>query len=183
MEDVKYAGFWRRAAALFVDSIVTSPLIFLIMWTQTNNISLYAVIIIPITIIGWIYNGYFLKRWGATIGKMVLKIKVTGLGGEALSYKQIFYRYVVYFGLPALSLVCFLYLYKDMDVASFDSLDTKAKVDYIKTNAPPMQSWINLGINLWFWGEFLVLIFNKRKRAIHDFMAGTVVVHTNKGGL
>jgi uncharacterized RDD family membrane protein YckC len=179
MENIKYAGFWQRAAALLIDLVIMSPLLFLILWAYMNSISLYAVIIIPSTILSWVYYGYFLKRWGATIGKMVLKIKVTGLDCEALSYKQIFYRYVVYFGLHALSLACFLYLYKHLDVTLFDSLDVKAKAEYIKTNAPSIETWINWAMNLWFWSEVLVLIFNKKKRAIHDFMAGTIVICKN----
>jgi uncharacterized RDD family membrane protein YckC len=30
--------------------------------------------------------------------------------------------------------------------------------------------------NLWFWSEVIVLLFNKKRRALHDFIAGTVVV-------
>ena len=29
---------------------------------------------------------------------------------------------------------------------------------------------------IWIWSEFVVLLFNRRKRAIHDFIAGTVVI-------
>ena len=30
----------------------------------------------------------------------------------------------------------------------------------------------------WLFSEFQVLLFNCRKRALHDFIAGTVVIHT-----
>ena len=29
----------------------------------------------------------------------------------------------------------------------------------------------------WFLSEFVVLLMNKRKRALHDFIAGTIVVN------
>jgi len=34
----------------------------------------------------------------------------------------------------------------------------------------------SVAINIWIWSELLVLLTNRRKRAIHDFMAGTVIV-------
>jgi uncharacterized RDD family membrane protein YckC len=33
---------------------------------------------------------------------------------------------------------------------------------------------------LWFWSEFLTMHFNKKRRALHDFMAGTVVIRIKK---
>ena len=39
-----------------------------------------------------------------------------------------------------------------------------------------LTSWLT---NLWFVGEYFVLLINKRKRSISDFIAGTVVVKTD----
>jgi uncharacterized RDD family membrane protein YckC len=47
---------------------------------------------------------------------------------------------------------------------------------YITTFAPELfkiQIWVN---NLWMYSELFILLLNKRKRAIHDFIAGTVIV-------
>jgi uncharacterized RDD family membrane protein YckC len=38
---------------------------------------------------------------------------------------------------------------------------------------------VNVLMNIWIWSEFLVMMTNKRRRALHDFMAGTVVVRAN----
>jgi len=37
---------------------------------------------------------------------------------------------------------------------------------------------VNILMQVWIWGEFLTMLFNKKRRAVHDFMAGTVVVRT-----
>jgi uncharacterized RDD family membrane protein YckC len=29
---------------------------------------------------------------------------------------------------------------------------------------------------LWFWSEVVTMLFNKKKRALHDFIAGTMVI-------
>jgi uncharacterized RDD family membrane protein YckC len=41
---------------------------------------------------------------------------------------------------------------------------------------PSWGGWAVTPAAVWFWGELLVLLFNKKKRALHDFIAGTVVV-------
>ncbi|MFH3639525.1 RDD family protein, partial [Acinetobacter baumannii] len=41
---------------------------------------------------------------------------------------------------------------------------------------PAWYSIVNSASELWTWSEFIVLLFNKRKRAIHDFIAGTIVI-------
>ena len=42
--------------------------------------------------------------------------------------------------------------------------------------APSWLSWVTILMNIWIWGEFVVMLTNKKRRAVHDFMAGTVVV-------
>ncbi|MBC7525059.1 MAG: hypothetical protein H7239_11545 [Flavobacterium sp.] len=36
-----------------------------------------------------------------------------------------------------------------------------------------IYSWL---ANIWTWSELLVLLTNPRKRALHDYVAGTVIV-------
>ena len=33
---------------------------------------------------------------------------------------------------------------------------------------------------LWTWSELIVMLFNQRRRALHDFIAGTVVIADQK---
>ncbi len=36
-----------------------------------------------------------------------------------------------------------------------------------------IYTWVS---NIWIYSEFIVLLTNKRKRAIHDYIAGTIIV-------
>ena len=36
-----------------------------------------------------------------------------------------------------------------------------------------VYTWLT---NIWIYSEFIVLLTNKRKRAIHDYIAGTVII-------
>jgi uncharacterized RDD family membrane protein YckC len=50
------------------------------------------------------------------------------------------------------------------------------KDTYLITFSPIFFSVYRWSGNIWYWSEFIVLLTNRRKRAIHDFIAGTVVV-------
>ncbi len=46
----------------------------------------------------------------------------------------------------------------------------------IEQAAPAWHRPLNLLLNLWIYGELLVILTNRKRRAIHDFIAGTVVI-------
>jgi len=48
--------------------------------------------------------------------------------------------------------------------------------EYMMNNLPFWYSWSNWANQIWMWSEFIVLLLNKRKRALHDYVAGTVVI-------
>lgn len=50
------------------------------------------------------------------------------------------------------------------------------RFEYILPLLPAWYVLVDTVNQLWVWSEFIVLLFNKRKRAIHDFIAGTVVI-------
>ena len=41
---------------------------------------------------------------------------------------------------------------------------------------PSWYSFATITMNIWIWSEFIVMLTNKRKRAIHDFIAGALVI-------
>jgi hypothetical protein len=44
-------------------------------------------------------------------------------------------------------------------------------------NGPAL--WLTLVPGFWFFAEVLTMLTNRKRRALHDFIAGTVVVRTN----
>jgi uncharacterized RDD family membrane protein YckC len=86
-------------------------------------------------------------------------------------------RYVVLFLLTAFESAVLAAGYMTMTDAQFSSLGFTARSELISQMTAP---WFTIGTvltQIWIWGEFLTLLFNKERRAIHDFMAGTVVIH------
>jgi uncharacterized RDD family membrane protein YckC len=42
----------------------------------------------------------------------------------------------------------------------------------------PVHGLYQVAQQLWGWSELIVLLLNEKRRALHDFIAGTVVIRT-----
>jgi uncharacterized RDD family membrane protein YckC len=105
---VEYAGFWRRFAAWIIDSIIVTVgsliigfIIGLILGIALINLDeitkdsiIYTVSFIVGFIIPWLYFALMESSdKQATLGKMTLKIKVTDLDGNRISFGRASARY------------------------------------------------------------------------------------------
>ena len=76
-------------------------------------------------------------------------------------------------------------------VASFVALTTITDAEFfaggwnrllptLAAHEPSWLAWTETASVIWVWSEFLVIFSNKRRRSLHDFMAGTVVIAETK---
>ena len=69
-----------------------------------------------------------------------------------------------------------LYSLSEADSYTFEKLGWLKQLSYLGSLTPiafQIFNWIN---NIWTYSEFIVLLTNERKRALHDYMAKTVIV-------
>lgn len=160
-----YAGFWKRLGAGLVDSFVLIPIGLISI--ALVSISIWSAIVVTVVsnIFFAAYAIFFHYRYGATLGKMVTDIKVTLPDGSPIGIKEAFLRSSVELGLSIMTMFAELSEMRNADAEQHLSSSWHGTVDTIYL--------------IWFWSEVIVLLFNERKRAIHDFIAGTVVVHKN----
>ena len=172
-----YAGFWKRFAALWIDFLVIVPFFALFEYIEGfhRNISFFTVI--PSTLLFWGYSIYFHGRWGATVGKMATKIKVVKTDLTSIGYKESFLRFSVDAFIASFLLIGEHVALTHISIEEFASLGWIERNKRIGELSPPWQSSAELAQNIWMWSEFVVLLLNKKKRALHDFIAGTVVIH------
>ena len=103
---MRYAGFWIRFVAKFVDGIVVGVVNMLVSLAFTflvvRSVSSGATGMgIGLQIVAWFiqmfvqcaYCVYFLGKFGATPGKMACKLKVVRADGTALTYGRAFGRF------------------------------------------------------------------------------------------
>jgi uncharacterized RDD family membrane protein YckC len=171
-----YATFAPRFWSSFADSLVLWPIGFVATALIMADVPrVLAVLLLAVENLAWLlYTVVMHARYGQTVGKMATKVRVVDFATEGqISWRQAWLRE----GIPiALSLglvgyEMFAILAGDIapaDVVSGKSL-AASKLFWILTTVPV----------LWFVAEVLTMLTNDKRRALHDFIAGTVVVRTN----
>lgn len=104
--NLNYAGFWIRLLAALLDSIVISALVSFIMLAFGKHYGVFNAQIgssisaafssspenISTTIVQWVYNILMIKFYGATLGKMALRLRVEADGKEQLDWISVILR-------------------------------------------------------------------------------------------
>ena len=172
-----YAGFWRRFGSFLIDMLVYFPFLFLNYRLCTRSHS----IIIPITsyilvaILIQSYTIYCHGKWGRTIGKLATGIKIVSLEFEPIGWRRAFKRSSVdiLFGISACYGFCIATMcFSDAGLGT----DGMMRFNGLEAWYPPWQKYSNWASQLWVFSEFVVMMTNDRRRALHDFIAGTVVI-------
>ncbi len=173
-----YAGFWRRFGALVVDAFVLAPfLIATLHWLPGVSIPVAMLAAIATPVVSLSYTIYFHYRWGATLGKMAAGIRVTVPNGSPIGFKQAFLRSAVDVGFAVLAVTATVIAIHHADPAQYLSAGSTERTAYIRTLSPAWRGIVDIAAQVWAWSEVIVLLFNKRKRALHDLIAGTVVIY------
>ncbi|HSP42193.1 MAG TPA: RDD family protein [Luteolibacter sp.] len=163
----RYQTFGKRFLAGIVDSIVFIPLMVadLLILQEGRPIPLLA---------GWaiisfmsysVYSVVMHALYGQTLGKMATKVKVLAASETSVpGFKRALLRESVYIMTMIASVVWFIViLLQDGFTAAY------------------LESNVNLAIGLfsigWVFLELVTMLMNPRRRALHDYIGGTVVVN------
>ena len=119
----------------------------------------------------WFYRIAMHGRFGMTVGKMACNLKVVvNADGNAISYKRAFLR-------EGASLVITMALVGCRLFVAFNRGDLLEHSNSVHRNMVSPWIWIPPTIPaIWFIMEFVTMLWNRRRRALHDFIAGTVVM-------
>ena len=178
---MEYAGFWKRSWAGGIDVLVLLPFWYLCVTLGDLSKELAIVIGIIHPAMYWFYNISFHGKWGATLGKMALKIKVVKeRDGTNISFKESFLRFSVDLVFAIIAIIAYMIALESLSASEFSSLNRRERGEVIVNHWPEWRYYTNILSMVWGVSELLVLLLNKRKRAIHDFIAGTVVIYTGK---
>jgi uncharacterized RDD family membrane protein YckC len=106
--------------------------------------------------------------WGQTLGKKICKVQVVDLSGQRLSMRQAFLREIVPIALDLASLV---YLILNLD--AYKRMVMGGEPNVRLATAGTVFFW---AMNLWWLAQIVAVHLNDRRRAIHDYIAGSVVL-------
>lgn len=170
-----YAGFGSRLGSLLLDFLFFLPIIFLTAYLNSLSLYFHFLTLIPNILIGIWYHIFLVKKYGGTPGKLITGIKIVKINAEEIGWKEAILRHSVLLMLGIFGTVVMLIAYLNADASYYVTLSWIEKQKYIASLSPlfPIVNWAN---NIWVWSELVVLLTNSRRRALHDYIAGTVVI-------
>jgi uncharacterized RDD family membrane protein YckC len=145
---------------------------------QSRNLALLFTVLVPV--LGWVYTIFFHARWGQTLGKRAVSIRVVKVSSEPISWREAFLRSSVDIVLNTFYVIGTLVALLHFPESAFGQL---ARAQWNKHLVELSPAWLNYVATLngiWALSELVTLLFNKKKRALHDFIAGTVVIQDQK---
>lgn len=171
-----FAGFWVRLDAGLIDMLVLSPLWILAIWSRRFGIEVAVAAEAVNTVIGGLYFVVFAALLGATPGKLLLGLRITRPDGTAIGWSEAWRRYAVDLALVAAYVGVLLWFLRIPGAAA----SAKHGVWAALVNGPPWSGGAYDAVLalfvVWALANAVVLVVQRRKRAIHDFIGGTVVV-------
>jgi uncharacterized RDD family membrane protein YckC len=180
-ESKKYHTFWPRMWSPYVDAFILYVIWAMFSLVDLSNSKLtftfLAVIFLFKNSLGHFYTIYMHGKHGATVGKMICKVKIVDNKTEgAISFKQAILRG----SFPlVLLIISTAWILTDPNSGSYVSVG----VNPLGKNEIPafVHIMTTTGILslIWILAELITMLTNSKRRALHDLIAGTVVVRTN----
>lgn len=174
-----YAGFWKRLCASVIDALIIVGVMFPLMKTLDLYGSDRSLTIVrsvcPFLLVN-MYTVYLHARFGGTFGKLAVGIRVTRPDGNRIGWNQAWRRSSVDIAIAFLVLVSEVWAIFQVDWTQVAALGSDERTTRLQEGSPLWDRAIDVLQTVWLYGEVLVVLFNKRKRALHDFIGGTVVI-------
>lgn len=172
----RYATFGPRFWTGAVDSCVLWPVTFSTAALLSLNLSrVVAAALVAVESFAWLlYTVMMHARYGQTVGKMVTKVRVVDFRTEGrISFRQAWLRE----GIPMVVGIGLLG-YQMFEILTGSSTPLEIANGEALVASKPF--WLLSALpGFWFLAEVLTMFTNEKRRALHDFIAGTVVVRTN----
>jgi len=172
---MNYATFWQRFAGMWIDVFVLLPLVFFQVWLESLSKTAAIILVIPMTAAYCAYSIYCHGRGGQTVGKHAMGIRVVRTTGERIGWREAWLRSSVDVAFAAVGVISSLVALAAITDAEYYGVRWTQRATNLQAHQPTWLAWTFAASQIWVWSEVIVMLFNKRRRALHDFIAGTVV--------
>jgi uncharacterized RDD family membrane protein YckC len=167
---VRYQTFGPRLWAFCIDNLLTLPLFITDYWLRGSDTP-------PVLMIIWLtfyeaalaaYSVGMTARFGQTLGKMITGVQVLDISENRLTLSQAWMRESVFIVFGVLSVIA-------------DSTNILAGMrPAVDLQSDPLQKFGLYGLVIWIALELAVTLASPKRRALHDYLAGTVVVRVRR---
>jgi uncharacterized RDD family membrane protein YckC len=152
---LRNASVWQRFVGGAIDLLLFAPVAAFFVWMQSVSKPAACVLLLPTAAIALAYPIYCHGRYGQTVGKLVMGIRLVQADGEPIGQGAAWVR-------SALDLVFAAAIIIGLIAALIGSFDVLRAV--------------TLACVSWTAIDLAAMLTNRRRRAARDFLAGTYVV-------
>ena len=158
----KYNTFWRRVFAATFDSFIVFLIGLINILIPFKSMFVEILFLVFSHTLFFIYSIWMHWKYGQTIGKIIMDVVVVDVNDEKkITFKQALYRDIVYVIMELIALGLNLMLIVNINLEGIiGSLD----------------SVLGVLVFLWLILELITMLFNQKRRSLHDLIANTVVV-------
>jgi len=165
----KYKTFWRRFFAWWLDALVFEPLSLFSSVLVTQTIPQWVLVLwLVFTSFAYVIYSIVLHGLkGQTLGKMLFRIRVVDISEHPLQMRQAVLRDIFNLLFAFLNVIYFLL-----------NLELYIKLHMVpETITIPTWYWVlTYSAGGLFIVEMLTMLTNAKRRSLHDWIAGSVVV-------
>jgi uncharacterized RDD family membrane protein YckC len=168
-----YVGFWPRFWALLLDGLIlgSATLLFNLIFSDIAS----PVIVILTSLLPFLYNPIMEYRYGATVGKMTMKIKIVNYNHQRLTLNNVIFRNFIYFATQLMSV--FIELYNLYNIPENNIGSFKIRLDAF-TPQQTTDLFFSLFVVFIYIVELIFLLNDTKYRSLHDRIGKTYVVKT-----
>ena len=162
----KYQTFNKRWLASVIDSLIFLPFSLMAFnYERANDLESYIIYSSLHVLLFTLYLVIGHAKYGQTLGKAVVRIKVFDVDEESrIGFKRAFLRESIWFFAQVVGLV---YL----------AFSNSGSIEQLPLQESYFTSIVGGISTLWLLLEIVTMAFNARRRALHDLIAGSVVLN------
>jgi len=166
----KYSTFWKRLFSAIIDGIIFIPFSYLGAYIeQGNNRPLLFCWLLLEAFLIMLYFVYLHGRYGQTLGKKVMNIRVLDLNeSKTIGYKHAFYREAIPF------------IFHSIGMLFIISISINNTAYYTEQLSIQYNDFIFHTTLVWVIIELSTMFTNPKRRAVHDILARSVVVDLSR---
>jgi len=170
--EFEYVGFWKRILTAVID-IAVAFVIFIItarLVTYANEMRT----IIPLLIRDVLYVGFWVimvKRFGGTPGELILQMRVVNKNGQFISLLSALFR-----TLPIIIILLNRLLLVNHAYSIIPESTEPENINDLLRAHGGIYGVIDAYLGYIHIPDYGAILFDKKKRSLHDFVAGSFVI-------
>ena len=110
-----------------------------------------------------------------TVGKRVMNIGVARTNGQPIGWWEAWLRSSFDVLFAMLGMVASFVAVTAVSDEEYYGVGLLQRTQNLHALQPWWLGWTEVASEIWVWSEVVVMLFNRQRRALHNFIAGTVV--------